>query len=124
MLKMSNQQVKVAGNIGTVATEVAADLGSDEKLVLELSSFQLLGVQTFKPKIAVLLNIYEAHLDYHLTMENYQRAKFNIFMKQTADDYLVYNADDEIVVTAIKQAKSQVIPFSTNGPMLDGTWHE
>ncbi|HLR40205.1 MAG TPA: UDP-N-acetylmuramoyl-L-alanine--D-glutamate ligase [Virgibacillus sp.] len=122
MLKMSNQQVKVAGNIGTVATEVAAELGSDEKLVLELSSFQLLGVQTFKPKIAVLLNIYEAHLDYHLTMENYQRAKFNVFMKQTAEDYLVYNADDEIVVTAVKQAKSQIIPFSTKRRMIDGAW--
>src|SRR5690625_4911658 len=55
-------------------------------------------------------------------MEKYQRAKFNIFMKQTADDYIVYNADDEIVVTAITQAKSQVIPFSTKRRMIDGAW--
>lgn len=122
MLEMSSKQVKVAGNIGTVATEVAATLDCDEKLVLELSSFQLLGVQTFKPKIAVLLNIYEAHLDYHLTMENYQRAKFNVFRKQTADDYLVYNADDDIVATAVKQAKSQIVPFSVKRRMVDGAW--
>lgn len=122
MLANSNQYVKVAGNIGTAATEVAKELHNNEKLVLELSSFQLLGVQTFKPKVAVLLNVYEAHLDYHQTLENYQQAKFNIFAKQTSDDYLVYNADNETVVNAIKQAESQTIPFSTKHRLLDGAW--
>src|SRR5699024_7695828 len=69
MLQQSKQSVKIAGNIGVVASEVVQTLQPDEQIVVELSSFQLLGVQTFKPKIAVLLNIYEAHLDYHKTFE-------------------------------------------------------
>jgi UDP-N-acetylmuramoylalanine--D-glutamate ligase len=122
MLRESRMPVKVAGNIGTVATEVAETLASDEKLVLELSSFQLLGVETFKPKVAVLLNVYEAHLDFHQTMENYQQAKFNIFSRQTDDDYIVYNADHPIVNNAVKQAHAQKIPFSVNSCQTDGAW--
>ena len=122
MLLESNQQVKVAGNIGTVATEVAQVIEEDEKLVLELSSFQLLGVPTFKPKIAVLLNVYEAHLDYHKTIENYEQAKWNVFKNQSADDYLIYNADDKKVVEAVKQAKSILVPFSIVKQVPEGAW--
>src|SRR5699024_6748963 len=118
----SKQQVKVAGNIGTVATEVAETLSDDEKLVLELSSFQLLGVQAFKPKVAVLLNVYEAHLDYHKTMENYQQAKFNIVARQTENDYFVYNADDPIVTKALSTTNAQKIPFSATSSQPDGAW--
>lgn len=122
MLERSNQPVKVAGNIGFAATEVAQSLKSDEKLVLELSSFQLMGVKTFKPKIAVLLNIFEAHLDYHKTFENYKKAKCNIFKNQTNDDYLIYNADDPVVSEAIIQAKSIKVPFSLTKQLRDGAW--
>ncbi|WP_163970746.1 UDP-N-acetylmuramoyl-L-alanine--D-glutamate ligase [Oceanobacillus halotolerans] len=122
MLAASDQNVKVAGNIGTVATDVAQDLTKDETLVLELSSFQLLGVQTFKPKVAVLLNIYEAHLDYHKTLENYQQAKCNIFINQSKDDYLVYNAENETVVKAINDAKATLIPFSTKTYQRNGAY--
>lgn len=122
MLEKSNQPVKVAGNIGTVATEVAQEIKEYEKLVLELSSFQLLGVQTFKPNIAVLLNVYEAHLDYHKTIENYQQAKFNLFMNQSADDYLVYNADDPIVTEAVIQANANLVPFSMTKKIANGAW--
>ena len=122
MLARSNQPVKVAGNIGTVATEVVQEMTDDEKLVLELSSFQLLGVQTFRPNIAVLLNVYEAHLDYHKTVENYQEAKFNLFMNQTEDDKLIYNADDDIIVEAIKRTKATLVPFSSKTKIIDGAW--
>lgn len=122
MLAKSNQEVKVAGNIGTVATEVAQTIKETEKLVLELSSFQLLGIQTFKPHIAVLLNVYEAHLDYHKTIENYQHAKYNLFANQTEDDYLIYNADDQTVVKAVQQAKSILIPFSSTQRLSNGAW--
>lgn len=122
MLSESGKKVQVAGNIGTVATEVAQTIDKDEVMVLELSSFQLLGVQTFKPKIAMLLNIYEAHLDYHQTIENYEQAKFNIFKNQSEGDYLIYNADDEIIVEAVKQAKSMLLPFSTKEKLLNGIW--
>src|SRR5690606_2954946 len=75
MLKHSGQKMKLAGNIGVASIEVAQNLEENEKLVLELSSFQLLGIQTFKPRVAALLNLFEAHLDYHGTIENYNRAK-------------------------------------------------
>jgi len=122
MLAMSNQRVKVAGNIGIVATDVAKNIESEEKLVLELSSFQLLGIKTFKPHIAVLLNIYDAHLDYHKTLDNYIKAKSNIFSKQTIEDYLVYNADDERTAQVIKRAKSNLIPFSRKRALSTGAW--
>ncbi|MFB4167590.1 UDP-N-acetylmuramoyl-L-alanine--D-glutamate ligase [Virgibacillus sp. JSM 102003] len=122
MLNKSNQSAKIAGNIGYVATEVAKTLEKDEKMVLELSSFQLMGVKTFKPKIAVLLNIFEAHLDYHKTFENYKRAKCNVFANQSDDDYLIYNADDPVVIEAVVQAKSVKVPFSLKKQHDDGAW--
>ncbi|AUJ26772.1 UDP-N-acetylmuramoyl-L-alanine--D-glutamate ligase [Virgibacillus dokdonensis] len=122
MLKQSEKPVKVAGNIGIVATEVAKNLHPNENLVLELSSFQLMGVEKFKPKIAVLLNIFKAHLDYHKTWENYKQAKYNIFKNQTKDDFLVYNAEDKNLLKAIKLAKAQKIPFSVKRKQSDGAW--
>ncbi|WP_164669095.1 UDP-N-acetylmuramoyl-L-alanine--D-glutamate ligase [Virgibacillus doumboii] len=122
MMAKSNQPVKVAGNIGYVATEVAQTLKDDEKMILELSSFQLMGVKTFKPKIAVLLNIFEAHLDYHKTFNNYKNAKCNIFVNQTQDDYLIYNADDPVVSEAVSDAKSFKVPFSLNKRLENGAW--
>ncbi|MFD1360250.1 UDP-N-acetylmuramoyl-L-alanine--D-glutamate ligase [Lentibacillus salinarum] len=122
MLQKSDQAVKIAGNIGFVATEVAQSLTQDEKMVLELSSFQLLGVKTFKPKIAVLLNIFQAHLDYHKTFENYKNAKCNIFANQTADDYLIYNADNLIVAEAVISASSTKVPFSLKKRLENGAW--
>ncbi|HAM82157.1 UDP-N-acetylmuramoyl-L-alanine--D-glutamate ligase [Ornithinibacillus bavariensis] len=122
MLKASNEKVKVAGNIGIVATDVARELATDEKMVLELSSFQLLGIRKFRPKIAVLLNIYEAHLDYHKTFSNYKEAKANIFINQTEDDFLVYNADDSNVLEVSKDIKSVKVPFSISQKLVDGAW--
>ncbi|MFC2950196.1 UDP-N-acetylmuramoyl-L-alanine--D-glutamate ligase [Virgibacillus sediminis] len=122
MLTESRQPVKVAGNIGTVACEVADSLAPEEKMVVELSSFQLLGIERFRPKIAVLLNIFEAHLDYHKTLENYRQAKFNIYRNQGPDDYLVYNADDPLLTEAAKEAKSIKVPFSTSQRLNHGVW--
>ncbi|MBU5266016.1 UDP-N-acetylmuramoyl-L-alanine--D-glutamate ligase [Virgibacillus proomii] len=122
MLKKSNQAVKVAGNIGIVATEIAENLVENERLVLELSSFQLMGVDKFKPKIAVLLNIFEAHLDYHKTFENYKQAKFNIFKNQTEDDFLVYNGNDKNIIEEIEKCKATKIPFSVKEQLANGAW--
>ncbi|MRH42165.1 UDP-N-acetylmuramoyl-L-alanine--D-glutamate ligase [Aquibacillus halophilus] len=122
MIKQSNKGVKIAGNIGKVATEVAQTMTEEETMVIELSSFQLLGIQTFKPRVAVLLNLFEAHLDYHKTLEHYKHAKANIFLNQTEDDYLVYNFDDETVLSMVKGAKAEKIPFSTKLKMESGAW--
>ncbi|MDC3412833.1 UDP-N-acetylmuramoyl-L-alanine--D-glutamate ligase [Aquibacillus sp. 3ASR75-11] len=122
MLKNSNQQAKIAGNIGNVATEVAQSLEQNESMVIELSSFQLLGVETFRPDIAVLLNLFESHLDYHQSFENYKRAKSNIFKNQTEHDFIVYNADDEQVVDTVQEAPSIKVPFSITKRCIDGAW--
>lgn len=124
MLEASLQPVKLAGNIGIVATEVAQTLEPDDKLLLELSSFQLMGVETFRPHIAALLNLYEAHIDYHGTVEAYEKAKMNMFTQQTETDFLVYNADDARVVNAVEHSVAQLIPFSTRERQLDGAWME
>ncbi|WP_163536717.1 UDP-N-acetylmuramoyl-L-alanine--D-glutamate ligase [Gracilibacillus sp. YIM 98692] len=126
MLKYGEVSVEIAGNIGHVASEVAEQVEEDQAMVVELSSFQLLGTQKFVPQVAVVLNMFEAHLDYHQTMENYMQAKANIFKNQTSDDFLVYNADDEKVQSMVQSAKSTLVPFScqkfqNEGAYSDGT---
>lgn len=122
MLSESNKKVKIAGNIGTVAIEVAEELNQDEQLVLELSSFQLMGTETFKPKIAVLLNLFSTHLDYHGTLSDYIAAKARIFANQTEDDYLIYNANDRQVVEVIKKSPAIKVPFSSTKRLETGAW--
>ena len=122
ILKHSQKKPKIAGNIGTVAVEVAEQLSEDETLVLELSSFQLMGVDQFQPKVAVLLNLFEAHLDYHGDFNHYQAAKAKIFAQQTEADFLVYNADDDRVVQLIQSSKAQRIPFSLKSKQSNGVW--
>ncbi|MBU9720443.1 MULTISPECIES: UDP-N-acetylmuramoyl-L-alanine--D-glutamate ligase [Bacillaceae] len=115
MLKGGEKEPFVAGNIGEVSCEVAQQVTEENVMVTELSSFQLMGIQAFRPKVALLLNIVEAHLDYHGDLINYIHAKGNIFKNQTQEDYLIYNADDvdvsELVTSG--QASAKLIPFST-----------
>ncbi|SEN63278.1 UDP-N-acetylmuramoylalanine--D-glutamate ligase [Amphibacillus marinus] len=122
MLKESGKSTKVAGNIGSAAIEVAEKMAEEDHLVLELSSFQLMGTELFKPKIAVLLNLFEAHLDYHGGFEGYQQAKAQIFRQLTSDDFLVYNADDKRVSKLVEQSPAQLIPFSVSTSMQEGAW--
>ncbi|MFD1067228.1 UDP-N-acetylmuramoyl-L-alanine--D-glutamate ligase [Oceanobacillus locisalsi] len=123
MLKQSHCKVKLAGNIGIAATEVAQTMQPDEKMVIELSSFQLQGIAAFRPSTAVLLNIYEAHLDYHGDLESYVNAKCQIFKNQDADDYLVYNADDPILQEKVTDAKAKKIAFSATKQLEQmGAW--
>lgn len=122
LLTYDSQQVKVAGNIGTVAVEMAQQTNKTEPFILELSSFQLLGIEKFRPYISVLLNVYEAHLDYHQTFANYKRAKSNIFKNQQANDYFIYNADEETTAHLATQAEASLIPFSVKGTIRTGAW--
>lgn len=110
----------VAGNIGTVVCEVAADATPTETLVTELSSFQLQGTVHFHPHISVLLNIYEAHLDYHGSKDAYAQAKARIFANQTAYDFAVYNADDDLVSSFAEASEATLIPFSTTKNLEHG----
>lgn len=122
MLKEGKKQPLIAGNIGTVACEVAQTAAEDNWIVTELSSFQLMGIQTFRPHIAVLLNLFDAHLDYHGTKEAYAQAKGNIFKNQTESDYAVVNADDEWVRKLANLSQAKKIWFSATTPLTSGAY--
>ncbi|KGR73805.1 UDP-N-acetylmuramoyl-L-alanine--D-glutamate ligase [Ureibacillus sinduriensis] len=115
MLNRGRKSPLIAGNIGTVACGVAAGATKDNVIVTELSSFQLMGTKEFKPKIAILTNLYDAHLDYHGSFEDYANAKFNITKNQDESDWFIYNADQEIVNEYAAKSKAGKIPFSSNG---------
>ena len=115
MLKESfpERQVYAAGNIGIPLSQLAEQSTKEDIYVSELSSFQLMGIDQFKPKIACIVNIFSAHLDYHGTREEYIEAKLQLTKNQTEDDYLVYNADYPELMTLIKgHTKATLVPFS------------
>lgn len=122
LLAGSSREPLVAGNIGTVLSEVVQKAQNDNVVVTELSSFQLMGVDEFHPRISVVLNLYEAHLDYHGSFKNYADAKKRITMKQTPQDYFVYNADDDHVSAFVEQTDATAIPFSVNGLVQTGAF--
>ncbi|MGI8384556.1 UDP-N-acetylmuramoyl-L-alanine--D-glutamate ligase [Robertmurraya sp. P23] len=113
MLKAGNKAPLIAGNIGTVASEVAQEATSENTIVIELSSFQLMGITTFKPRIAVLTNLYDAHLDYHGTRDEYWSAKANITKYQTDEDYFIVNGDQESTFEIGQRSNAVSVPFST-----------
>ena len=115
MLKESfpERQVYAAGNIGIPLSQLAEQSTKEDIYVSELSSFQLMGIDQFKPKIACIVNIFSAHLDYHGTREEYIKAKLQLTKNQTEEDYLVYNADYPELITLIEgNTKATLVPFS------------
>lgn len=122
ILKEDHKHPLIAGNIGTVACEVAAKAAKEEVIVMELSSFQLMGTEKFRPKISVLLNIFNAHLDYHGTKEEYGKAKANILKNQTANDFAVINADDPLVMELAKSTQATLVPFSVRQTIENGAY--
>ena len=115
MLKESfpEREVYAAGNIGIPLSQLAEQSTKDDIYVSELSSFQLMGIDQFKPKIACIVNIFSAHLDYHGTREEYIKAKLQLTKNQTEDDYLVYNADYPELITLIEgHTNATLVPFS------------
>ncbi|QTC42326.1 UDP-N-acetylmuramoyl-L-alanine--D-glutamate ligase [Bacillus sp. V3] len=122
ILNEGGQRPLIAGNIGTVASEVAQTAAKDEKMVVELSSFQLMGIQEFSPHIAIITNLYEAHLDYHGDLGEYWHAKANITKNQTEDDYLIINYDQDHLVKTVGFTKASIIPFSTTQEVEGGAY--
>lgn len=101
-----------AGNIGIPAATIAKEASAEDDVIMELSSFQLMGIDTYHPEIAVITNIGSSHLDYHGTREAYVKAKWRITMNQTAEDYLVLNWGQEELRELSKTAAAQIVPFS------------
>jgi UDP-N-acetylmuramoylalanine--D-glutamate ligase len=112
--KKAGLDAALVGNIGySFAKQVAED--PKPLYVAEISSFQLDDIKTFRPDIAILLNITEDHLDrYDYKFENYINSKFKIIENQTSDDYFIYNMDDEVITTTLEKLKPNTnpLPFS------------
>ncbi|SMC87805.1 UDP-N-acetylmuramoyl-L-alanine--D-glutamate ligase [Moheibacter sediminis] len=124
ILTQAGLNVGLGGNIGKSFAQLVVDDVYDY-YVLEISSFQLDDVATFKPYIAILLNITPDHLDqYDYKLELYARSKFKITENQTHEDYFVYNFDDDTTVELLKEINTNAkkIPYSMNTEMQDGTY--
>ena len=122
ILAASGMPTLVGGNIGIPVIALTDESRADGWNVLEISSFQLETIDTFRPEIAVLLNITPDHLDRHGTFENYRAAKEKIFSNQTPADFLVLNADDEVAQSAAARARAQVFWFSRTRVVRQGAF--
>lgn len=114
LLKEAGFNVGMAGNIGDSYAKMVAE-HDFEYYVLEISSFQLDGIADFKPKVAMITNITPDHLDrYEYRFENYIESKFRIAMNQDENDFLIYDADDEVIVKRLQHTpvQSKLVPFS------------
>jgi UDP-N-acetylmuramoylalanine--D-glutamate ligase len=112
----------VGGNIGTPAISLAERATPQTVVVLEISSFQLETIQTFRPKIAVVLNVTPDHLDRHRTFENYTKAKARVFENQQGSDFAVLNADDPTCVAMASRTQAPVFWFSRQKEVQQGAW--
>jgi UDP-N-acetylmuramoylalanine--D-glutamate ligase len=112
----------VGGNIGTPAISLAERSRPESVIVLEVSSFQLETIQSFRPKVAVVLNVTPDHLDRHRTFEAYVDAKARIFENQHGADFSVLNADDPTCVAMAARSKAQVFWFSRLKEVKQGAW--
>ncbi|OJG38680.1 UDP-N-acetylmuramoylalanine-D-glutamate ligase [Enterococcus dispar] len=110
---MTQGKALLAGNIGYPASTVAQNAQKNDVMVTELSSFQLMGIQTFHPEVAVITNIFSAHLDYHGSQAEYEKAKWHIQENMTAADYLVLNWDQKVLQDMAATTKAQIVPFSS-----------
>jgi UDP-N-acetylmuramoylalanine--D-glutamate ligase len=108
MLAAAGRDVRVGGNIGQAVTGLVDGTQDHTVFVLEVSSFQLEGTDTFHPHVAVFLNLSADHLDRHASFEEYRAAKLRIFANQTSDDWAVVNAD----LTKEHRGRARLVPFA------------
>ncbi len=121
VLNAGNKPAKLCGNIGYPASSVAQTATAEDTLVMELSSFQLMGTETFRPHIAVVTNLIASHIDYHGTFEDYVAAKWMIQRQMTAEDFVVLNFNQKEAKGLAGQTKATVVPFSTQ-EVVDGAY--
>lgn len=127
LFRQSGRETVVAGNIGYPFADYVDDLNDDAVVVLEVSSFQLDHIATFRPTVSVLLNITPDHLDrYNYDFNKYAQSKFRIFENQRGDDVLVYNHDDDLVRDYVRWAQTrrdlQALGFSLNEELETGAF--
>lgn len=125
ILEKNGRRVFLGANIGTPLIQIADDCDRYDILVLELSSFQLQGIESFRPDVSVILNVTPNHLDHHASFEEYAESKMKIFSNQTEHDWCIYKADDPVIAGYVPAIKAGKIPFGAgdvkNGVSYDGS---
>lgn len=124
LLVKGGLKAALVGNIGK-SFALAVAQGGYDYYVIEVSNFQLDDIHTFRPNIAVLLNITPDHLDrYNYQMSGYVHSKFRITENQTAEDYFIYCADDPVLKEEMpkRSTKAQMIPFSIETEISNGAY--
>lgn len=120
LLAEADRPVLVGGNIGRPLAAEALGFPADGIVVAEVSSFQLETVETFRPRVAALLNLTPDHLDRHPSLAAYAEAKARIFMRQTREDWAVVNADDPGATALAGRAPGRVLWFSGMRTVAEG----
>ena len=120
LFRASGFKTYIGGNIGDPLLELPESGEEVERVVAEISSFQLEWIDQFKPKVAALLNISEDHLDRYQGYQDYINAKLRIFENQTEDDFAVINRDDQLVWQAVQGLKGELFPFSRKVELDEG----
>jgi UDP-N-acetylmuramoylalanine--D-glutamate ligase len=113
----------VGGNIGNPLIDLVISGERAERVVAEISSFQLEGIVDFRPRVAVLLNITEDHLDRYASYQEYIDAKLMVFANQTAEDFAVLNIDDPLVVACAGKIAARVVPMSRFTVLEQGIYY-
>lgn len=112
ILNEAGRKAIACGNIGTPVSSLVNKISDDTILVIEVSSFQLDRISSFRPDVAVVLNITPDHIGYHGSMEKYIEAKFKIFSNQIEKNLLILNADDEAIRGGNANTKATIAYFS------------
>lgn len=121
LLRTAGKEVFVGGNLDRPLSEYLLGEGRADYVVLEVSSFQLETIQTFRPFVSVFLNITPDHLDRHPTFEDYLKAKARIFENQREGDFAVLNLDDEHLKGLRSRIKATPVGFSHTA-LPEGVW--
>lgn len=124
---LNNNGVKchLAGNIGVPFSEIVQSIAEDEYVALEISSFQLDFIDTFRPKYSIILNITPDHLDrYENRFDLYIKSKMKIVSNQKNDDVFIFNAEDENILLGYADANIGLLPFSLEKLLTNGSFYD
>jgi UDP-N-acetylmuramoylalanine--D-glutamate ligase len=118
----SGRRHSVAGNIGFPLSASVRDVPPEGVIVAEVSSFQLERIESFRPRVGVILNITPDHLDRHPSMEAYSRLKAKLLMNQQASDWAVLNGDDPRTVALESESQGQTVLYSIHNEVSGGVF--
>lgn len=122
MLRAAGLRAEAAGNVGVPALDLVGR--PLDVAVLEVSSFQLEAVEELRPRVGVVLNLTEDHLDRHGSLAGYAAAKARLFERQGPGDFAVANGDDPLTLEIAAAGRGQLRRFQRGGPVAEGAWWE